>query len=87
MWELFYAADPWGELRSDMRAAAMVINLNNPKTDVGMFHPYFEQDDEIDDEARFQEGQAAMAALGEEQIREALKRGREKYLAEKAKRG
>lgn len=86
MWNLFYAQDPWGELRADMRAAAMVINLNNPKSDVSMFCPYFE-DDEVDDETRFQEGQAALAAIGPEAIQEALKRGRDKYLEAKAKRG
>lgn len=85
-WERFYSEEPWGELRSDLRALTTVLHMWNPHTEASMQWPYFEQDD-VDDAERYEKLQAELAAIGPDKIQEAFKRGREKFLAEKAKRG
>lgn len=89
MWNLFYAADPWGELRQDGRFVALVQTLLNPNTEIKMFYPYFWDEDEefVDDETRYQQLQSQIAAIGPEKIQERLKAGREAHLAKKKANG
>lgn len=43
-WEQFYEQDPWGDLREDMRAAAMWL-MSHGGEDVRPFFPYFGSDE------------------------------------------
>lgn len=83
-WEQFYEQDPWGESRQDMRSMAMLLTQWVKDTETSMIWPYWESDEDAAE--TFREGQKLLAELGTERIQEALKRGREKHLVEKAKR-
>jgi hypothetical protein len=70
-----------------MRAVAVLHNTLNPHTEIKMFHPYFEDVDDEDDNARYQRLQSELAAIGQEQIKEASRRGLEAHLAKKKVNG
>lgn len=84
---MFYAQEPWGELRADMRALASLLLTNNPHADVTMIGPHYFGEDEADDAARKAELDRQFEAIGADKIQEALRKGREAHRAKKAKNG
>lgn len=87
-WEQFYAQDPWGELRADLRALVVQLHHNDPHCDAELIWPYFQTDAErADEELAMNEGFKKRAlSLDPVAIEAKLKAAKEKYLAAKEKR-
>lgn len=84
-WEQFYAEDPWGEERSDLRMTAMLAIQRSPETDVTPFYPYYDGEQEL--LARKAAMDERAASLSTEEVEERLRKARELHFASKAKRG
>ena len=88
MWERFYAQDPWGEERQDLRELANELRRRGAE-DIGWFAPYMKTDEELAEECRAQkEAMAAkVAELDREAVDAKLEAAKQKHYENKKTRG
>jgi len=85
-WERLYEQDPWGELRQDWRAVAVLMQQYDPDTNVSLQWPYFDSEERDNAELEDLNKRQAEALADMDAIEARLRKARELHYAAKAQK-